>query len=142
MASGSKEEKARELIQKSMEDMNNALRDVEALNTLFQHSQYAILSEIKANLDNAKLRIQEMAHQIQYLRIQNIIGYGIWYSDSVSSYPASSRFNIQTYYKTPNEAKAVALRLAKENPKLTFMVYPYNGDYSIAGKAVAKLNAI
>lgn len=136
MASGAREREARELIQKSVDEIDTALRSVNRLNTLFQHSQYAILSEARANLDRAKAKMRELTGYIQYLHTQDVIGYGIWYSDHISSYPASGRFNVATYYKTADEAKRVASRLAKENRNLTFMVYPYNGNYGIAGKAV------
>ena len=137
MASDIMEKKAERLIQKSIDDINNALRDVDALDTMFKHSQYAILSQAKANLDNAKSRMREMTNQIQYLRIQNIIGYGIWYSDGISSYPAAGKFKIRIYYKTKEEAKRIATQLAQANRNLAFGVYPYDENYNIAGKPVA-----
>jgi|ACXJ01.1.fsa_nt_gi hypothetical protein len=132
-----KEKKAIELIQKSIADLNSASRDIDELDMIFRQSQYALTSEIKADLQHARQKIDELKGKIQFLQLQNIIGYGIWYSDNISSYPAAGKFNVQTYYKNVNEAKSVASRLAQQNHGITFGVYPYNGNYNIAGKAVS-----
>ena len=95
-----KEKKAIGLIQKSIADLNSASREIDELDMIFQHSQYALTSEIKADLQHARQKIEEMRAKTQFLQLQNVIGYGIWYADNVSSYPAAGKFNVQNYRNT------------------------------------------